>query len=498
MFIISRYRQELEHYSTVEAVQRAIVSAGRSVFFSGATVAISLSSLFLPNIMIFNSIALGGVIVVTIAVLVAITLLPALLTLMGPRINWGRIPLFKERKPSKYWEKIAVLLMKRPVIFLIPGLILLSFMAYPSYKLNMQVPVASASILPEQDSARKGFEVLARDFGQGNVFPIQVVLKAKHGTVLSDDNLKAIDRITNDIQNFNNVDKVVSLTNWNIEWKLSNYQQAYKAYDKLPDFVKDQLNKLTNHDRGHTTTILLVSPKTDADSKASRELVRKIRNLLKENSTKNFESYVGGQSAIGVDFDQRIFNNLPMIIVTVFVISFVVLIVSFRSILLPVKALVLNSLVTLASMGMLVAVFQQGNFRGAINSITPVVLFAVLFGLSMDYEVLIINRIRELKDEGIPTIESIVKGISETAGLVNGAAAIMIAVFGAFAMVKVEVVKELGFGLAVAILLDATVIRSVLVPAIMRVLGEANWWLPFRFAVPINNRKNVETEEGLS
>lgn len=498
LFIISRYRQELEHHSTVEAVQRAIVSAGRSVFFSGATVAISLSSLFLPNIMIFNSIALGGVIVVTMAVLVAITLLPALLTLMGPRIHWGRIPLFKERKPSKYWEKIAVLLMKRPVIFLIPSFILLSFMAYPSYKLNMQVPVASASILPEQDSARKGFEVLAGDFGQGNVFPIQVVLKAKHGTVLSDDNLKAIDQITNDIQNFNNVDKVVSLTNWNMEWKLSNYQQAYKAYDKLPDFVKDQLNKLTNHDRGHTTTILLVSPKTDADSKASRELVRKIRNLLKGNSTKNFESYVGGQSAIGVDFDQRIFNNLPMIIVTVFVISFVVLIVSFRSILLPVKALVLNSLVTLASIGMLVAVFQQGNFRGAINSITPVVLFAVLFGLSMDYEVLIINRIRELKDEGIPTIESIVKGISETAGLVNGAAAIMIAVFGAFAMVKVEVVKELGFGLAVAILLDATVIRSVLVPAIMRVLGEANWWLPFRFAVPIHNRKNVETEEGLS
>ncbi|MBY6269768.1 MAG: hypothetical protein CW344_16335 [Parageobacillus thermoglucosidasius] len=223
-----------------------------------------------------------------------------------------------------------------------------------------------------------------------------------------------------------------------------------------------------------------------------------MRNLLKENPTKNFESYVGGQSAIGVDFDQRIFNNLPMIIVTVFVISFVVLIVSFRSIFLPIKALVLNSLVTLASMGMLVAVFQQGNFREAINSITPVVLFAVLFGLSMDYEVLIINRIRELKDEVIPTIESIVKGISETASLVNGAAAIMIAVFGAFAMVKVQVVKELGFGLAVAILLDATVIRSVLVPAIMRVLGEANWWLPFRFAVPINNRKNVETEKGLS
>jgi RND superfamily putative drug exporter len=500
LFIISRYRQELERYNTVEAVQRAVATAGRAVFFSGATVAISLSSLFLPNIMIFNSIAVGGVIVVTLAVLVAVTLLPAILTLLGPRINWGRIPIFRNRDFSKGWHRFASLLMKRPVIFLIPAFMLLGGMVYPSYKLNMQVPVASASILPEADGARVGFEVLAGDFGQGDVFPVQIVLKAKQDKVFSEQNLDEIERLTTEIKNHPNVEKVLSLTSWNKDWKLSDYQQAYKSYDQLPDAVKDQLGKLVNHDRGDTTTLLVVSPKTDADSKESHELVKDIRKVLQTGAVDKFDTYVGGQSAIGVDFDQRIFDNLPTILVTVFVISFLVLVISFRSVLLPIKALILNSLVTLASMGMLVVFFQEGDFRGAINSITPVVLFAVLFGLSMDYEVLIISRIRELKDEGHATLDSIVQGISETAGLVNGAAAIMIAVFGAFAMVQVQVVKELGFGLAVAILLDATVIRSILVPAVMRLLGEANWWLPIRLSSGRLNKhkRSVDSREGLS
>lgn len=478
LFIISRFRQELETTDVIHAVQIAVKTAGRAVVFSGATVAISLSSLFLPRMMIFDSIAIGGVIVVAIAVLVAITLLPAILTVMGHRINWGKLPILYGRTAKGRWASLANGLMKRPVLFLIPALLLLGSLTLPAKHLNMQVPVASASILHQGDPARTGFEVLSDQFSKGDIFPIQVVLKSNGKEMLSAESLDQIDKITKKLEATNNVEKVTSLTNWNKQWDLAAYKQAYQYWDKLPSPVQNQLTELVNHDKGNTTTLLLVASKFAPDSKESHEVVKNIRSILSNTVSGDYEVYVGGQTAIGLDFDQRIFDNLPAIIAFVLVVSFIVLVVSFRSIMLPLKALILNTLVTLASMGMLVLYFQSGD-TGTINSITPVVLFAVLFGVSMDYEVLIVSRIRELYDEGHTTKQSIAEGISETAGLVNGAAAIMIAVFTAFALVDLEVVNELGFGLAVAILLDATLVRTVLVPTIMGLLKGANWWLPF-------------------
>lgn len=478
LFLMSRFRQELQKYESKKAVRISVMTAGRAVFFSGVTVAISLSSLFLPNIMIFNSIAIGGVIVVIFSVLVANTLLPSVLVLMGTKINWGAIPFLQRKKSRSRWESFSHRLMKRPVLFLIPVILLLLVFSWPVQQVKMQVPVASASILPENNTARDGFEVLAGEFGQGDVFPIEVAMRSKNGNILSPDSLEDIDSVTRKIEKLDNVKEVTSLTNWNKDWKLDQYKRIYKNTDSLPDDAQNQLSNLVNLNRGQDTAILLVSAKTPADSKATHDLVKEVRQVLDHETIQTFQYHVGGETATGLDFDQRVIGSFPYIIVTVLAISFFILVITFRSLLIPLKALMLNSLVMLASLGLLVYLFLDGE-GSTINSVTPVVLFAVLFGLSMDYEVLIISRMREFHEAGFSNRESVAKGIAATAGLVNGAAAIMIAVFAAFSLVKIRIVAELGFGLAISILLDATLVRSVLVPTSMRLLGSANWWLPF-------------------
>ncbi len=485
LFIVSRYRKELEHSSVIEAVKKTMETAGRSVLYSGLTVAISLSALFIPNIMIFNSIALGGVIVVFFSILVSITLLPALLTMMGTRVNKWRIPLFNRRNKTNIWERLANKLIKHPVVFLIPSLFILLIIAVPAIKTNMQVPVASASSIPNDSPEREGFEMLINKFDQGDVFPIEIVLKSQHGKIIDKSNLETVNRITNEVSKLDYVDKVTSITNWNNEWKLEDYEGAYKNFNLFSGTLKEQLENLLNADNGKDTTVILVASDIAADSKISHNLVKDIRETVKKNNTNHLTTYVGGETATGLDFDHKVFESIPIMILTVFIVSFFVLVITFKSIIIPIKAIVLNTLVTLASIGVLVFGFQNKfslNFdpNQTINSITPVVLFTVLFGLSMDYEVIIISRMKEFFEEGLSHDNSIVKGLSDTAGLVNGAAIIMIAVFGAFSLVNVRVVAEMGLGLAFAILVDALLVRTILIPILMKLFGELNWWIPFK------------------
>ncbi|MDI3311285.1 MAG: MMPL family transporter [Thermoanaerobacterium sp.] len=485
LFIVSRYRNELERSSVIEAVLKTMETAGRSVLYSGLTVAISLSALFIPNIMIFNSIALGGVIVVFFSILVSITLLPALLTMMGTRVNKWRIPLFNRRNKTNIWERLANTLIKHPVVFLIPSLFILLIIAVPAIKTNMQVPVASASSIPNDSPEREGFEMLINKFDQGDVFPIEIVLKSQHGKIIDKSNLETVNRITNEVSKLDHVDKVTSITNWNNEWKLEDYEGAYKNFNLFSGTLKEQLENLLNADNGKDTTVILVASDKAADSKISHNLVKDIRETVKKNNTNHLTTYVGGETATGVDFDHKVFESIPIMILTVFIVSFFVLVITFKSIIIPIKAIVLNTLVTLASIGVLVFAFQNKfslNFdpNQTINSITPVVLFTVLFGLSMDYEVIIISRMKEFFEEGLSHDNSIVKGLSDTAGLVNGAAIIMIAVFGAFSLVNVRVVAEMGLGLAFAILVDALLVRTILIPILMKLFGELNWWTPFK------------------
>jgi RND superfamily putative drug exporter len=279
------------------------------------------------------------------------------------------------------------------------------------------------------------------------------------------------------------VARVRSLSNWNPAWSSAQNVTAAANITHLPSAARVLVSNLVNLDGDSRVARILVEPRSGPDSDATSHLVQRVRADLRTVLPVGYRALVGGQTAEGLDFDQRVKDSALNVILAVFGVTFIVLLITFRSIFLPVKAIILNSLVASASLGALVGVFQHGwvlhwAARNAINSVTPLLLFAVLFGLSMDYEVFILSRIQEVHDRTRNNAESVLEGLTQTAPMVTGAAAIMVAVFGSFALVQLEVVKELGFGLAVAILLDATVVRTILVPVTMKLFGEWNWWLP--------------------
>lgn len=504
LFIVNRFRNELQQHSVKKSVRIAIETSGRAVFYSGLTVAISLAALFIPNMMIFNSIAIGGVIVVIFAILTSLTILPSILVLMGENINWGKLPFYKRVTGGNKWNLFISKIIKKPILFSLPAITVLLIMVWPALQVNMQVPVASATSIPESEPAREGFEVLIDQFEQGDIFPIEIVMQAED-TIIDSESLAIVEEMTKSIKELQNVQDVVSLTNWNDEWNLEDYEEAFSNLDVLPTEVTSSLESLVNLDKDSSTTILMVAPESAADTKATHDLVREIRSMVSSLDIGDRTVLVGGETAVGVDFDDKVKENIPYIILAIFGISFFILVATFRSILIPIKAIILNAIVTMATVGLLVYVFQNhfsfnADIDQTINSVTPVVLFAVLFGLSMDYEVIIISRMKELYESGLSHNKSIIKGISETAQIVNGAALIMIAVFGAFALVEVRTVAEIGLGLAFAIFVDATLVRTILVPTLMKLMGKANWWLPFKkqnknYLHPGKNKvPNVEVE----
>ncbi|PSR37015.1 MAG: hypothetical protein C7B44_05980 [Sulfobacillus thermosulfidooxidans] len=350
----------------------------------------------------------------------------------------------------------------------------------PVTQLHMQVPVASARALPATSSARQGLVQLERHFPHLDLFPIDVVVES-HGTPMaSPQNLRQVADMVRVLQRLSTVARVQGPTTWQPQWSVADYVRVYRHWPSLPPLEQQQASAWLSP-RHPQVALIAVDSTQSANSLRTHQLVERIRQTLSRMPLQGLTVLVGGQTAVGYDFDQAVTQSFPLMIVVVLGVSGLLLAWTFRSLILPLQALVLNGLVTLASLGVLVAVFQQGLWgllpaHHTVNSVTPVVLFAVLFGLSMDYEVFIVSRIREKHEAGATTEHSIIAGVSETSRLVTGAAVIMIAVFVAFATVPIGVVQQLGIGLATAIFLDAVIVRTTLVPAVMRLLGERNWW----------------------
>jgi RND superfamily putative drug exporter len=480
LFIVSRYRQELEHAVPPAAVQRAMASAGRAVFFSGLTVLVSLAALFLARLMIFTSIAVGGVLVVAVAVTAAWTLLPAGLVLLGSRMRRGTLPGAAPAVSVGRWRRWIDRPVAHPWAFLVPGLLVLGVLTVPVASVRMQVPVASARALPPQSSARQGLSFLTQHFRAPDLFPIDIVVVSAT-PLTTPQAVQPIATLTGHLRAVPGVAQVIGPTTWAPRWSTAQYAAAIRAWRTLPASMQNAVTGTVAVTHRARTALVMVVPRTGPNSLAAHALVARLRQDIPHwTAGTTVKTWIGGQTATGYDFDQSVRHRLPGIVLAVFAVSFVILAWTFRSVLLPLQALLFNGLVTLAGLGGLVAFFQwgwgTGHAAGSINSVTPVVLFAVLFGLSMDYEVFIVSRIREYRQAGLSTAQSIREGVAETARLVTGAAAIMIAVFVAFATVPVGVVSQLGFALALAIALDAVVVRTVVLPSAMRLLGELNWW----------------------
>lgn len=451
LFIVTRFREGIKDgLSPKDATGRALDTAGRSVIFAGTVVVISMLGLSAVGIKFVAALGVAAAIVVATAVLVAFTVLPALLTLIGTRIDkWSvHLPGRKNKEPGEpFGRKISRRIQAHPWRYALASTGLLLVLAIPALTMELGFPSASAN--PADFHTRQAYDLLTDGFGEGFNNPLLLVL----------DNTDGVQQST--------VDAVTS------------------AVTQVPGVV--QVAQPFTNEAGDTTVITVI-PTGDANSSEVKDLVNELRDTTLPAATADSGTtpYVGGSTASFLDFSEKMIERTPWVFVVIIGLSFILLTIVFRSPVIALKAAILNILSIAAAFGVIVAVFQKG-WGGQLFGVEetqpiavflPIFLFAILFGLSMDYEVFLLSRIREFWAHGHNTSEAVADGLTVTARVITAAAAIMICVFLSFVLNPTPVVKQMGLGLAVAVLIDATVVRLVLVPSVMELLGERCWWFP--------------------
>jgi RND superfamily putative drug exporter len=449
LFLISRYRSERglrgrwgrrtapDPGTDVRALAVALRTSGHTVLFSGLIVMAAMSALFLIDLNVIASIALGIVIVTGFAVLASLVVLPAVLLTLGERIEWGRWggrPRHSRGTPGEWrWAALARAVMRRPVAALLVTAAVLGALAAPAASLRTFTP--DVRILPSSSAVRWGYEAIADAFGPGAPSPELVVVPAADRSAAAAA-LRGLPGVA-----------------------------AVQTADS-PYFVSAD---------GQTGVVQVLSEQS-ASSQASLTLLSRVRAVADR-----YGGVVGGETAEGVDANAAIAARLPLVAAVMLAVIYLLLLVTFRSLVLPLKAIVVNSLSVAATYGILVLLFARGG--GYLQNFVPALLLAVLFSLSTDYEVFLLGRVREEYLASGDTASAVAAGLARTAPLITGAAALMVAVFGGFGFIGLMPMRQLGTGLAVAVALDATIVRLVLVPAFMRLAGRWNWWPSGRAAL---------------
>lgn len=490
LIMVSRFREELVHQSVQEALNRTLQTAGRSITFSGITLILTMAVLTLFPVMIIRSIAMAIMIVAAVAVLSGLLLLPALLAVLGNRVNSlnlrNRLPGLGGSREGM-WYRWAHAVMRRPWASIAAALLVLGLLALPALK--MQRTGVTVLVLPKSSESRQAYELLQRQFGQGEPAPLFVVIQADrpngvwtpgilqgiydlHTRLIADPRVAHVQSLASLIPN-PTADWIKSLSPATID---SNVDRKRIA------------QRLVNIDGTNTTTTLIVYPRRSETDPETVSLMKDLRAQAKQwaPTLQNVRVLVGGSPAEHYDFDKVVYDQFPLLLVLSLVVTFAILMLFFHSLVLPLKAILMNLASIVASYGVLVLIFQYGvadwllrfHHIGAVLSYTPVLLFSILFGLSTDYEVFLLTRVRESYNQGHTNEEAVAHGLERTAGVITAAGLIMIAVFGSFALTSVLVIKEIGLGLAVAVLIDTTLVRVVLVPATMKLMGAWNWWMP--------------------
>ncbi len=493
LLIVSRFREELQKGHSAPAAARISGEvAGRAVLFSGATVGLGFSALLVPDLTLVRSMAIGGLLVAGTTMAVALTLLPALLAMAGPRISWpARLSgMVMRLRPQGTWKRIARTVMRRPAAFLVVVLVVLVPVAGLLTQLETYVPGASS--LPPDAPSRRGLDLMSQEFSPGFTGPTYIVVRAPEGeTVFSPSALAAIDRLAAGLEREGRVKDVGAIVRLDPRLNLTGYGLLYATgFAGIPDSeprLKAAVDGLVNWERGSTVTLVRVTLNIDPALTDAMDFIRIVRDrIIPEAHLGGYEAFVGGTSAQGVDQVDEIYGSLPYVAGFVLVLTFLVLLILLRSVVLPLKTVLENIISVAASMGILVFVFQWGygeglfgfESQGAITYAIPVIQFAILFGLSMDYQIFMLTRIREHYDRSGDNDAAVEEGLERTGSIVTSAAAIMVAVFGAFILSDLVFLKEIGLGLAFAVFLDATLVRSLLVPASMKLLADRNWYLP--------------------
>jgi RND superfamily putative drug exporter len=497
LFITSRFREELAKGRTVEqAVTISVGTAGKAVLFSGVAVAIGLSGLLWFQASALSSIGLSGAIVVISSVTFSLTFLPALLGMLGPRVNalsvraLGRRLGFVGDDPTvrhSRWEQVAHAVMRRPIAVLLPVLAVLFIAGSPFFRLQQGVP--DATVYPAGVPSRDAWVALQDEFRAGETSPIAVLVDTA-ADATDPSSIHAIMAYTASLESVDGIDRVegpFTITDPSTGVALSADQvaQIYGApAGALPPQLEAARAALKDaYIRGSTVRLDAISPLRPTTPEGTA-VVPAVRAVAPGDGIERV--MVGGTAAVAEDFLLAQNDRLPWAVGTTLIASALILFLLFGSVVIPLKAVVMTLLSLSASFGALVWVFQEGNLHeflgfeplGFTIAGNPIIMFATLIGLSMDYEVLLLSRIQESYRRTRNNTAAVAEGLAKTAGVITGAAMIMVVVFSAFALADVVTIKSIGVGMALAVFVDATIIRVLLVPATMRLLGEWNWWAP--------------------
>jgi putative drug exporter of the RND superfamily len=454
LFVVSRYREERgRELAELDAIEATGATASRAVLFSGSVFVVALTGMLLVPSNVMRSLAVGAILVGLVSVAAAMTLLPALLGLLGDRVNALRVPWLgrnvgkAEAQEGRVWGAIVHQVMRRPTMYLVGATAFLLLLASPL--LGLQLGASGVSTLPDRLASKRGFEALAANFPAASASPALVVAEGSDNAVQL---RAALERL-----------------------------RASAARD--PAFGPGDLRV-----SGSSLAALVLPVRGDRTGRGALDGVRRLRSTLIPEAFTGVDAkvVVGGDTADNVDFIDAVHRWLPYVFAFVLGLSFVLLTFVFRSIVVALTAIALNLLSVGAAYGLLTLVFQHGvgtsilGFQHVpiIEAWVPLFLFSVLFGLSMDYQVFLLTRIKERYDQSGSTSDAVAYGVGSTARLITGAALIIVAVFTGFAMGDLVMFQQMGFGVAVALLIDATIIRSVLLPAAMQLLGRWNWYLP--------------------
>jgi uncharacterized membrane protein YdfJ with MMPL/SSD domain len=475
MLVVFRFREELAHEDDVPtALRTTMATAGRATLFSGMTVAVGLALLVFMPLPFMQSMGVGGLLVPLISIAASATLLPALLSLMGQRVNrWRIIPRrILERRAATdttgFWHRLATSIMRRPVLwFCASGGIMLA-LAVPAIGLkftggdNRGVPLTTEST--------RGLHVLETTLGPGALAPHQIVVDTHRAGGASDRAVVAAQR------------RLVA--------ELRSDREIVASTIAAPAFVRSTLARQANLvDRDGRVLQVRAAGHSDSGTQAAIDLVGRIRDLYipAARFPSSADVLLSGAPAFGVDFVDKAYGAFPWLVLAVLIVSYLILLRAFRSVVLPLKAVIMNLLSVSATYGVLVLAFQHGwgkpfglEQSAQIDGWIPIFLFAMLFGLSMDYEVFLLSRVREEWDRRHDNEHAVAFGLEHTGRIITAAAIVMIAAFAGFLTGSFVGLQEFGLGLSAAILLDATVVRAILVPATMKLLGNWNWYLPER------------------
>jgi putative drug exporter of the RND superfamily len=446
LFVVNRFRDELAGGASREdALATTMATAGRAITFSGLTVVIGLSALLFFQGTFLASVGLAGALVVGVAVLYGLMFLPALLAIIGGGVNKLRLP-FIGRRPATdrgFWHGLAAWVMRRPVAVLVPALAVLLLVGSPF--LGIKLANGTQDNLPPGNEARQGYDTLVRDFPGQDETTFSVVVNFGHGDPNAAANTAAVDTLRQDLAG-------------------------------IPDVLRVDPPQVGTH-----IALLNVVTNQRATSDSAYSILSSIRASHVDGAT----LLVSGDTAATVDVLDYLKQKGPLALTFLIVATLLLLFLATGSFVLPVKAVLMNLLSITASFGALVWIFQQGHLSAQlgftaqpIDPLIPVIMFAIVFGLSMDYEVLLISRIQEEHRRGADTATAVARGLQRSGRLITGAAAIMIGVFVAFGLADELLIKAIGLGLAIAVAVDATVVRGLVVPSVMRLMGDLNWWAP--------------------